>query len=265
MVEAAGRSGVDGSAPFDLSAPESVVGLIERIRPRHTILAAAATNVAWCETNPRESRVINVDGTAATATACREVGSSLTFISTDYVFDGTNGPSGESEPTNPINEYGRQKLDAERAVLGESDRNLVIRTCQVFGADPRRMNFVFRVADGLRDGVEVQAPLDLQGTPTFAPDLAAAIAELTLTEEFGVWHVAGESFLSRYELAVAVAGAFGLDATGIKGIMADQMDDPVNRPRRAGLRNERLHAKGLDWMTPLDRALESVASMEVPR
>lgn len=262
---AASRTDAHPELRFDLGAPQTIGDLVRRIRPDHTILAAAATNVAWCEAHPSETHTLNVTAPTVTAEACDRVGSSLTFVSTDYVFDGMAGPSGETDPTHPLNEYGSQKLAAERAVLGAVSTNLVIRTCQVFGPDARRVNYVARVVDGLRGDGVVDAPIDLFGTPTYAPDLASGLIDLTLGQQTGVWHVAGESYLSRYDLAVAVAAAFELDNTHIVGISADQMTDQVKRPRRAGLRNDRMHREGRNWMTPLDAALRALAARENER
>ncbi|MEP7082642.1 MAG: sugar nucleotide-binding protein, partial [Chloroflexota bacterium] len=154
---AASRSDPDPSRQVDLSRPETLERLISDVAPDHVILTAAATNVAWCETHPVESRAMNVQAPASAARAARRAGASLTFISTDYVFDGASGPYAEDAATNPINEYGTQKLDAESEVLAADSGNLVIRTCQVFGDDPRRTNFVIRVADQLRARERVEA------------------------------------------------------------------------------------------------------------
>lgn len=263
-VVAASRSDPHPSRRLELARPETIERLILDAAPDHVILTAAATNVAWCELHPEEARVINVDGTSAAALAARRASASLTFISTDYVFDGMSGPYAEDAPTNPINAYGAQKLQAERAVLSADPKNLVIRTCQVFGNDPRRTNFVLRVADRLRAHEPVEAAVDLFGTPTYAPDLARALVQLTLDGAAGIWNVAGDTFLSRYELARMVAGTFGGDLDLIVEVEADRVEDPVNRPRRAGLRNKRLEAAGLRLITPLARALAELASMDAP-
>lgn len=259
-VVAAARSDPDPSRRVELGRPETVERLIRDVAPKQVILTAGATNVAWCELHPDEARAINVHGTAAAALAAHRAGASLTFISTDYVFDGVGGPYAEDAATNPINVYGAQKLDAEAAVLAADSSNLVIRTCQVFGDDPRRTNFVIRVADLLRARERVEAPVDLFGTPTYAPDLARALVELTLTRAAGIWNVAGDTFLSRYELALMVADAFGTERGLIVEVEADWVEDPVNRPRRAGLRNHRLQAAGLRLITPLARALTELAA-----
>lgn len=251
-----------GGLSFDLAKPSATEELIESLRPSHTILAAAATNVAWCETHVDESWAVNVTGTNAVARACKRIESTLTFLSTDYVFDGSSAPSGEEDPTNPLNEYGRQKLAGEEAIAATSDRTLIIRTCQVFGRDPRRANFVLRVVDRLRDGEILQAPTNLYGTPTYAEDLARDVLALTLEGAEGIWHVAGDSFVSRFDLASAAATAFGLKAARIERTMADAVSDGVTRPLRSGLRCDRLIAAHRYAPTPLDEALSHLADAE---
>jgi dTDP-4-dehydrorhamnose reductase len=251
-----------GRSSFDLAEPSATEELIESLRPSHTILAAAATNVAWCETHVVESWAVNVTGTSAVARACKRIESTLTFLSTDYVFDGSSAPSGEEDPTNPLNAYGRQKLAAEEAIAATSDQTLVIRTCQVFGPDPRRANFVLRAVDRLRDGEILQAPTNLYGTPTYAEDLARDVLALTLGGADGIWHIAGDSFVSRFDLASATARAFGLKAARIEGMMADVVSDGVTRPLRSGLRCDRLIAAQRYAPTPLERALSQLADAE---
>ena len=262
-VVSASRSHTDPDRQFRLEQPETIERLVSAVGADHVILAAAATNVAWCEEHPNESRAINVRGTEAATLAAHRVGASLTFISSDYVFDGMSGPYGENGAANPINVYGAQKLEAEDAVMAADAGNLVVRTCQVFGDDPRRTNFVVRVVDRLRRGETVAAASDMFGTPTFAPDLARGLVDLTLSRASGIWHVAGDRFLSRYELAKMAAVAFGCESAAILEVTADRMDDPVDRPRRAGLRNDRLGVAGLPLITPLHEALAALATREI--
>jgi dTDP-4-dehydrorhamnose reductase len=258
-VVGAARSSPHPTHRFELERPESIARLISATRPNFVVMAAAATNVAWCEEHPDASRQLNVAAVAAAATASREADAKLTFISTDYVFDGIRGPYDEDGATNPINVYGAHKLEAETAVLGADDRNLVVRTCQVFGNDPRRANFVLRLADRLKQGEVVEVAGDLFGTPTFAVDLARNLIDLTLGIAAGVWHVAGSTFLSRYELACRSASAFGYSADGIIKIASEEMHEQVNRPRRAGLVTGRLAIAGMGRFTPLDDALQLLA------
>lgn len=260
---AQGTARVGSEMPrLDLADVDSIDGVIAETRPAHALLAAAATNVAWCERDPAGSELVNVRGTAAVARACRDHGVALTFFSTDYVFDGADGPYPESAQPAPINVYGAHKLAAENEVLSASPVNLVIRTCQLFGADPGRRNYVLRVADSLVRNEEVPAATDLYGTPTFAPDLARLVYALRHAREAGLWHVAGPRFLSRHELALCVARAVGRGERLVVPVTAGESSDGVPRPLRAGLRSTRLGAIGMAEMTPLEVAIGAIVRRE---
>ena len=257
------RTDSDPMRRADLGDEAALLRVLDAFQPSHLILAAAATNVAWCEAHPEEARAINVDGTGIVVEACRRVGAHLTFFSTDYVFDGTAGPYPESAATHPINVYGQQKLEAEAIVLGGDPGNLVVRSCQVFGPNAGRRNYVLRTADQLRVGHTVVAASDLFGTPTFAADLAAAVLALIHGDASGVWHVAGDRHLSRFDLARMVAAAFGVsEAKVVEGSAAAQ-DDGVRRPRISGLKTIRRDVERPP-LTPLDNALAMLALEDSP-
>ena len=261
-VSVVSRREPDPARQLDLGDAESIDRVLASVRPSHVILAAAATNVTWCEHNAAEAYRLNVTGTAAVAGAAARHDAHLTFFSTDYVFDGTDGPYAEDAPTRPINVYGAHKLEAEERILAAAPSNLIVRTCQVFGNDERRMNYVLRVADGLARGEIAKAPGDLYGTPTYAADLARVTFELIAAGAAGVWHVAGPDFVSRAELARMTARAFGRDPSAVEETRADDSDG-VTRPRRSGLRSARLAGSGIAPLTPLADALGEMASTDV--
>ena len=253
----------DVEHPFDLARPRTVADLIARSKPDIVLHAAAAGSVAWSEANPDAARIMTEVAAAVAARASAEVGARLVFFSTDYVFDGLDAPSAEEVLPAPLNAYGHQKLEAERQVLGASSSHLVLRTCQLFGRDTRRRNFVYQVVDVLRADRRVAAAVDLFGTPTWTVDLARVTLALVTAGRTGIWHAAGEEYLSRYEVARRAAKAFGLDEAMITPSVAASLGDGVPRPTRAGLRNGRLHEEGGMEMTPLDTALEQVAAAEM--
>ena len=243
---------------LDLLDPSSIRSVLGAIRPTHVVLAAAATSVATCERDPIGTEKVNVTGSLLVAEAARTLGARLVFISTDYAFDGEAGPYDEAAEPRPINAYGRQKRAVEQIVANMPDA-LVVRTCQVFGSDPRRANYVLWVADQLLAGRRVRAATDLFGTPTFGDDLARSLLELTRGDAQGYWHVAGPDFVSRRDLARAVATAFGAEAALVEDVPFAAIDDGVPRPRRAGLTSIRQHDPPLR-ATALRGALESLAA-----
>ena len=258
------RNGIATDYGIDLGDTAAIATVISDVQPSYVVLAAAATNVVWCEVNPAEAQKINVEATEAVAEACRQYDAKLTFFSTDYVFDGQSGPYLKESRTHPINVYGNQKLAAEDIVTGTDSRNLVVRTSQVFGDDPRRTNFVLRTVDELRRTGALSVARDLFGTPTYVKDLVRTTLELMRRGETGVWHVAGDEYLSRHEFAVRVARHFELPATSILAFDAAEREQPLRRPMRSGLRCGRMNAAAMPAATSLDDALSELASLEVP-
>ena len=261
-VTGVSRSSGDGEHRLDLTIPSSVTRVMEVVRPTHVILASASTNVAWCEANASAAHEVNVEGPRAVAAACDRQGARLVLVSSDYVFDGHNGPYSEIDPCNPINVYGVQKLEAEQIVLGAGHENLILRTCQIFGQDSRRVNFVLRTVDAIKAGEMVGAAVDLFGTPTYAPDFARVAFDLIIAGAHGIWHAAGGEFVSRHQLAIRAAIAFGADPDRVRESRSDELADAVPRPRRAGLRCARLRTQGVGPMRSLDAALQDFALLE---
>ena len=251
------RRAANADHRLDLLDASSIRRVLGAVRPTHIVLAAAATSVVACERDPAGTSKVNVEGSLIVAEVARELGARIVFISTDYAFDGEAGPYDEAAEPRPINEYGRQKRIVEEYVERMPDA-LTVRTCQVFGSDPRRANYVLWVADQLRAGRRVQAATDLFGTPTFVNDLSRSLLELTLGSAQGYWHIAGPDFISRYELARLTAAASGADMDLVEGVPFAAIDDGVPRPRRAGLASIRQHDPPFT-VTTLRTALDSLA------
>lgn len=222
-----------GSLDLDLRSSASVERCICSFAPTHVVLSAALANVDGCEQRRDEARDINVEGTRRVVKACVSAGARLCFLSTDYVFDGKNGPYRESDAPNPVNEYGRLKLEAESIVL--SSEGLVVRTTVVYDWMPTSKNFLMSLSARLSRGEVVQVPNDQWGHPTYAPNLADAVKRLHLNGAAGVYHVVGPDYVNRYQFAVSAAAAFGLDSGLIHPISTAKLRQPAVRPLRAGL------------------------------
>jgi dTDP-4-dehydrorhamnose reductase len=250
------RGSAEQDRRADIRERHDVRRVFKHLRPADVILAAAATNVAWCEENPEEARAINVVGTRIVCEEADAIGARLTFISTDYVFGGEAGPYSTSATPSPLNVYGRQKLEAEELVLSWP-HNIVVRTCQVFGPDPRRRNFVLSVVDRIRAAGRVEASPSLFGTPTYGPSLVSALlARLSTGDPEQLIHVAGDTYLSRFELASLAAQACGFDPATV--VPAEVALDHVERPLRSGLIST-------TPLPPLIESLRELAASERPR
>jgi dTDP-4-dehydrorhamnose reductase len=151
---------------------EGFDALVEAVEPDVVIHAAGWTDVEACEADEERARAVN--GTLPGAIAARLRGqAAYVFYSTEYVFDGTDGPYAEDDPTNPLSAYGRSKLLGEARVLDADPSALVIRTTVVYGPDPNEKNFVAQLRRRLGGGEPMRVPADQVSSPTFNLDLAA--------------------------------------------------------------------------------------------
>ena len=188
---------------LDVRDQEAVDALIARFGP------AAVIHTAYRQQGP-DAWDTNVAGSAHVASAAARAGARLVHVSTDVVFDGTaSRPYREDDDPNPLGDYGRSKLEAEREVLAAHPAALVVRTSlMVGGAEPGTQEQTVLAA--ARGESEMAFFEDEWRSPVLVDDLAAALVELSGRTESGVLHVAGPEAVSRYELARTIAAAHGL-------------------------------------------------------
>lgn len=239
------RDPVEGGVPLDITDGPAVRRLIAETRPTAVVLAAADPNVEGCERDPAGTRQINVDAAAEIRAAATDA--TLVVFSSEYVFDGTRLAYGEEDAVAPLNEYGRQKVALEK-IARSRPRHLVLRISGVFGAEPRRKNFVWQLVDRLQAGATLDVPSDQLITPTDAASLGTVVRELLDRGATGTFHAAGPEIMGREIFARAIAHAFGLDSSLIHPRPTAELGLLAKRPAKAGLADaklERLLGHGL--------------------
>ncbi|HEU5117025.1 MAG TPA: sugar nucleotide-binding protein, partial [Isosphaeraceae bacterium] len=197
-----------------------------------------------------------LDQPLAMARAAKAVDARFVAFSTDYVFDGHDGPYDESAPTNPLSVYGRAKRDAEQALaeaLGDS--LLTVRTTWVYGPERQGKNFAYQLARSLGEGRAVVCPTDQVSNPTYGPDVAKAVVEVVVRGVSGLIHVAGPEYVPRPEFARAVSRTLGLDTSRIEEKPTSELGQPAARPLRGGLLTRRLDSLIPGAMRPMSQAL----------
>ena len=248
----------EGLRSLDLGDPPAVAELITTIKPEVVFLAAAFTNVDACEDDPERAQRVNVDGPRACAEACKALGAVLVFYSSEYVFDGEDGPYREADPPRPISVYGQTKRDAERVIAKNGVNALIIRTTWVYGWDRASMNFATQVWQRLSAGERINVASDQVSTPTLVDNLAEVSVRLVELGALGVVHVAGGDRMSRVDFAKQLAKALSLDASLINAASTAELGQRARRPLSAGLETERLRQLlGTEAMV-LDEALKRV-------
>ena len=199
------------------------------------------TDVERCEREPDAAMSVNCHGPAALAGAAARDGVPFVYFSTEYVFDGKNGPYAEDAPPSPISVYGQSKWMGEQAVREAHPSPLIIRTTVVYGPDPRGRNFLYGLRRAIQARRTIRVANDQISTPTYNRDLARTTIALVEAQAHGIWHVCGPERLSRFEFALRAAHAMGLDASGIVGVPTSELGQVAPRPLDAGLSTEKLH------------------------
>lgn len=220
----------------DIKDRESIKKLIYDYCPDFIIHTAAFTNVDLSEKLREEAWKINVKGVEYIGEAARAIDAHIIHISTDYIFDGRNGPYDENATPNPVGYYGRTKLASENALRISGTFFTILRTNVLYGIAPNsRPDFVRWVVNSLRNKQEIRIVKDQIGNPTFIDDLVQAINKIIEFRKTGVYNIGGKEFLSRYDFTLRIADYFGLDKLLILPITTEELKQPARRPLKSGL------------------------------
>lgn len=225
----------EGMAALDITDINSVSAVFEKFKPDTVILSSALTAVDFCETNPDEAMRVNAEGTRNVISVCGAYKARPVYLSTEYVFDGQNGPYTEDAEPNPINVYGRSKLAGEKYVLGCPFKPLVVRSTVIYHYDRTSLNFVMQLITRLPASQRMRVPTDQISNPTYAPDLVLAVDELINKNCIGIYNVVGSDRLSRYDFAFKACMVLGLDKRFVDGVDTPSLAQAAPRPLSAGL------------------------------
>jgi dTDP-4-dehydrorhamnose reductase len=215
-----------------------------RWRPECTVLAAAYTDVDGCERDPKRAHDVNCTGAGNVAFGCKQVGSRLLFVSTDYVFDGSRSiPYEINDEMNPLSVYGQSKADGERLVREELPHACVLRTSWLFGANGRCFPNTILAAAGT--GKKLSVVDDQIGRPTYNRDLARAIIKLCRAGAQGTVHASNSGSCSWHEFACHLLHAAGFKHLPVEPIQTETLSRPARRPKHSVLSLSSLEAYGI--------------------
>lgn len=204
---------------LDMTDRNAVEDFMAKEAPDQVLLPAAMTDVDECERKPQLAFSINVEGTMNVAVACKNIGASLLYVSTDYVFNGLKGSKYyEFETPDPLSIYSRTKLEGERLVIDSSKRNAVCRVAVLYGWNrlSAKDNFGSWIIRSVRAGKEIRLFEDQFVTATYAPHCAKVLMEVSERGLRGVYHTSGPDCLSRYQMGLIIADVFALDRSLLK-------------------------------------------------
>jgi dTDP-4-dehydrorhamnose reductase len=254
-----------GLVPLDFTDPAATERLVADTRPDWVICPAALSHVDYCEEHPEEAFAANVHGPLAAAKVAAGAGAGFVYYSSDYVFDGVDGPYAEDARPRPLGVYGRSKWEGEQAVLGALKRALVVRTSVVYGPERQEKNSVYQVIRACRSGKGFRAAVDQRASPSYNHDVAAATVECCERELSGTWHLAGADVLDRMAYALLVCRVFDLDASCLTPATTAQLGQKAARPLNGGLRIERARAQLRTPLRGVEAGLRAMrAALEAP-
>jgi len=219
----------------DVTLREDVKKVIFDFYPDVVINAAGFTNVDLSEKERETAWKINVKGVEYLAEACRTIDAKIIHISTDYIFNGLNGPYDENAKADPLGYYGRTKLASENALKIGAVIYSVIRTNVLYGIANSRPDFVRWVIDSLSEKKLIRVVHDQINNPTYVEDLVQGINKIVEFDKYGIYNIGGKDFLNRFEFALLIAEYFNLDKNLIKPIITEELKQPAKRPLKSGL------------------------------
>jgi dTDP-4-dehydrorhamnose reductase len=181
----------------------------------------------------------------------------MVFFSSDYVFDGVNGPYSEDDATHPISVYGETKLAAESFIRKILDDFLIIRTTIVYGCEELGKNFCYRLINTLKSGQRIRVPTDQIGTPTYAHNLSEVVIDLIENNRSGIYNVVGCDVADRYEFAKRVCAVFGLNEKLLIPVTTSELNQKAPRPLKAGLRIDKVRKDSSIKIMGIDESLRA--------
>lgn len=234
---------------LDLLDQFKVQQFIADYRPDCIIHTAAMTNVDACEEQPELCKRLNVEVVANLCALCEKWNIHFIHLSTDFIFDGLNGPYREEDKPNPLSLYGESKLHSEYVVTASSCPWTIIRTIIVYGvvADMSRSNIVLWAKSALEKGSPINVVDDQWRMPTLAEDLATACFAAAMKGQTGIYHVSGSELFSIKELVQEVAAFWDFDTSLIRSISSSMLNQKAPRPAKTGFILDKAR-KDLDYI-----------------
>ena len=247
-------------ADLDLDRPETVAPYFAVNRPDVFVNCAAYNFVDKAEVEPEAAFRANAWGVRELARACRDAGTKLVHVSTDYIFGldaDRRTPYRETDPPGPVSVYGLSKLAGEYLVRSICPRHLVVRTCGlygVWGSGGKGGNFVETMLRVAGQGKPLRVVNDQRCTPTYSFDLAETLAALIARDVMGLFHVTSGGDCSWYEFAAEIFRRAGVRAD-LTPITSAEFGAAARRPGYSVLSNEGVVAVGVLPPRPWQDAL----------
>ena len=220
---------------MDLLNHEMISSVLLETEPDVVIHLGAMTGVDLCEKEESMAFDINSKATQIIAQQCSILNTFLIYVSTDYVFDGNSGMYYEDDIPNPLSIYGKSKFDGEKMVQNFSSDWCIARTSTPFGLHPTKKSFPVWVIENLKKQKQIDVLSDQFTSPTYVPNLSKMLIEISERHLNGIFHVAGATKISRYEMASIISDKLNLDEKLLRKILINELKLEASRPKDSSL------------------------------
>lgn len=252
---------------MDLTSPEQIKECIQNVKPEVIIHCAAYTAVDAAEDNEELCRRVNALAVKDIAECAKELDIPMIYISTDYVFNGKKGIETEdkmsnkdnykeyleNDNTNPVNLYGKTKLEGELYVRELLEKYYIVRISWVFGENGN--NFIDTMLRLSKDRSELNVIDDQIGSPTYTKDLAPLLVDMIETDKYGIYHATNDGFCSWYEFAREIFNIANIDIT-VNSILTSQYPTRAARPINSKMSKQKLIDNGFSKLRSWNDALK---------
>jgi len=221
---------------LDITNNDTVAKGIASEKPDVVINTAAMTNVDLCEDEKQACDALNVDAVKYLADACAKIDAHLIQISTDFIFDGEDGPYAEEDEPNPLSYYGLSKLKSEQLLQAHSVKWTVLRAIIVFGIGENlsKGNIVLWAKGALEKAEPLNIIDDQFRAPTLAEDLADICILAAKKKALGIFNASGKNIMSIYEIVERIAKHYGNSTDNLNKISTVTLKQKAERPPKTG-------------------------------
>lgn len=221
---------------LDITVKDNVKKFVKKHVPDFIVNCAAYTDVDKSEIEREFCWRLNVDAVKNLIIAARISEAKVIHVSTDYVFDGKNGPYTEESTPNPLSFYGRSKLAAENALTTSGIEFVIARTIVLYGIGVKvKSNFALWLIKELSAHRPVNIVTDQMGNATISDDLAYGLLKCSELDVHGIYNIAGKDIISRLDFTYNLCDVFGFDKSLVNPILTSDLKQPAPRPLKSGL------------------------------
>lgn len=233
---------------LDVTSYKQVKELLEKVKPDMVMHLAAETDVDKCEVDPDHAFLTNTLGTQNVALTCQKQDTEMVYISTIGVFYGDKPePYTEFDEPNPINVYGKSKLEGEKIVQSMLKRYYIIRAGWMVGGGPAKdKKFVGKIIRLSEEKSNLKVVDDKIGSPTYTFDFCNCLANLIETGYYGLYHCTNKGYASRFDVAKWIIAVTGKSNITIEPVNSAYFPLPAARARSEMSRNYKLELLGMD-------------------